>query len=320
VHRVCEFRIAPEEQRTGAQLPGPLDRRPQLRHLRYFVAVAEELHFGRAAQRLQMAQPPLSQQIRQLEAMVGCPLFERTSRVVTLTPAGEAYLVRARRVLDQVQDDLAEAGRIGRGEQGSLDIGFVSSAILLGAAEHIRAFQENHPGIRLRLHEGFTSQITALLLNRQLDVGIVRDAEPHSELDATTLATEPFVAILPADHSHAHETDGVHAAVLRDDPFVFFPRAAGERAYQRNVLPCLEAGFDPKIVQEASNWLSVIHLVGAGLGVTIAPASSGSAAPASVRVLPLLGTRATSEVQIMHRTEDQRAVPRDFGAQRLPAH
>ena len=291
-----------------------MDRQPELRHLRYFVAVAEELHFGRAAQRLRMAQPPLSQQIRQFESMVGCALFERTSRVVTLTPAGQAYLMRARRVLAQVQDDLAEAGRIGRGEQGSIDIGFVPSAILLGTADHIRAFGQNHPGVQLRLREGYTSHITALLLDRQIDVGIVRDADPHEELDATTLATEPYVAVLPVDHPLAHDADGLHAAALRTDPFVFFPRAAGERAYQRNLLPCLEAGFDPRIVQEASNWLSVIHLVGAGLGVTIAPASTGTAAPASVRVLPLLGTQATSEVQIIHRTNDQRATLRSFGA------
>jgi DNA-binding transcriptional LysR family regulator len=297
-----------------------MDRQPELRHLRYFVAVAEELHFGRAARRLQMAQPPLSQQIRQLEAMVGCPLFERTSRVVTLTPAGEAYLARARRLLAQVRDDLEEAGRIGRGEQGSLDIGFVPSAILLGVPEHIRAFQQDHPAIRLRLHEGFTSRITALLLDREIDIGIVRDADPHGELTATTLAAEPFVAILPADHPHARDADAVHAATLRTEPFVFFPRSAGERAHQRNLLPCLEAGFDPRIVQEASNWLSIIHLVGAGLGVTIAPASTGAAAPASVRVLPLLGTQAASEVQIVRRTDDQRATARSFGAQHPPGH
>jgi DNA-binding transcriptional LysR family regulator len=297
-----------------------MDRRPELRHLRYFVAVAEELHFGRAARRLRMAQPPLSQQIRQFEAVVGCPLFERTSRVVTLTPAGEAYLTRARRVLAQVEDDLVEAGRIGRGEQGSLDIGFVPSAILVGVPDHIRAYQEGHPGIRLRLHEGYTSQIIARLLDRKIDIGIVRDADPHEELDAQTLATEPFVAVLPIDHPHARDAEGVHAGVLRDDPFVFFPRVAGERAYQRNLLPCLEAGFDPRIVQEASHWLTMIHLVGAGLGVTIAPASTGSTAPPSVRVLPLLGTEASSEVQIVHRTDDQRVTPRFFGAERPPEH
>src|SRR3982751_3633280 len=110
---------------------------PELRHLRYFVAVAEELHFGRAAQRLRMAQPPLSQQIRQLEAMIGTPLLLRTSRSVVLTPAGEAYLERCRRVLATVSDDVHEAGRIGRGEQGRFAIGFVSSAIQLGVAARI---------------------------------------------------------------------------------------------------------------------------------------------------------------------------------------
>ncbi|GAA2184498.1 LysR substrate-binding domain-containing protein [Micromonospora lupini] len=286
---------------------------PELRHLRYFVAVAEELHFGRAAVRLRMAQPPLSQQIRQLEAMIGTPLFVRTSRSVALTPAGEAYLDRCRRVLATVADDVHEAGRIGRGEQGRFDIGFVSSAIQLGLAGPIRRFRERHPAVHLRLHEAYTAHIVDRLLNGEVDLGVVRDADDHDDLVGTTFATESFVAVLPADHPHAGDL-AIDAAVLRDDPFVFFPRVAGERAYQRNLRPCLEAGYTPKIVQDATSWATVAHLVAAGLGVTIAPASISAVVPASVGVVPLTGTEAATEVQILRRRQDDRITSTGFEA------
>ncbi|MEV1112396.1 LysR substrate-binding domain-containing protein [Micromonospora sp. NPDC049751] len=285
---------------------------PELRHLRYFVAVAEELHFGRAAVRLRMAQPPLSQQIRQLEAMIGTPLFVRTSRSVALTPAGEAYLVRCRRVLAAVSDDLHEASRIGRGEQGRFDIGFVSSAIQLGLAGPIRRFRERHPAVHLRLHEAYTAQIVDRLLSGEVDLGVVRDADDHDDLVGVTFATESFVAVLPADHPHARSR-AINAAVLRDDPFVFIPRMAGERAYQRNLRPCLEAGYTPSIVQDAGNWTTVVHLVAAGLGVTIAPASITAVTPPPVAVLPLTGTGATTEVRILRRRDDERVTATGFG-------
>jgi DNA-binding transcriptional LysR family regulator len=285
----------------------------ELRHLRYFIAVAEELHFGRAAQRLHMAQPPLSQQIRQLEVIVGTPLFVRTSRSVVLTAAGQAFLARSRRILANVSDDVVEAGRIGRGEEGRFDVGFVGSAIQLGVPEQIRRFRERYPAVHLRLHEGYTSQIADRLRKGEVDLGVVRDADPHEELTATAFASERYVAVLPADHPHAGD-GALDAAALRHEPFVFFPRVAGELAYQRNLRPCLEAGFTPRVVQEANTWTTVTHLVAAGLGVTIAPASTAALAPPSVRVLPLTNTDAMSEVQILRRKGDDRVTSTGFGA------
>jgi DNA-binding transcriptional LysR family regulator len=170
----------------------------ELRHLRYFVAVAEERHFSRAAQRLHMAQPPLSQQIRRLETIVGSQLLVRTSRSVALTPAGTAFLERARRLLAQADESIEEAARIGRGEKGTLDVGFVSSAITLGVPERIQAFRERFPDVHTRLHEGQTSQIITRLMRNEVDLGIVRDAEPSPDLRRVTLATERFVAVLPS--------------------------------------------------------------------------------------------------------------------------
>lgn len=284
----------------------------ELRHLRYFVAVAEELHFGRAAARLHMAQPPLSHAIRRLETIAGTPLFERTSRSVRLTAAGEALLVRARRLLTQAEESLDEAARIGRGQAGTADIGFVSSAIALGVPERIQAFRERYPGVSTRLHEGFTAQIVGLLARGEIDLGIVRDAEPVQGLESIVLAREPYVAVLPREHVHAGRR-GLRAAALRDEPFVLYPRAAGVLALERNLAPCREAGYEPRVVQEATNWLTAFHLVSAGVGVTIAPASAAAIRPAGVVGIPLAGP-SRSEVQLVTRTGDDRAVVRNFAA------
>jgi DNA-binding transcriptional LysR family regulator len=234
----------------------------ELRHLRYFVVVAEELHFGRAAARLHMAQPPLSQQIRRLEELIGTPLFDRTSRRVSLTAAGAAFLDRSRRLLAQAENDLDEAARIGRGEEGRLDIGFISSAIPLGITDRIHAFRTRYPAVHVQLHEGFTALILGRLLGREIDLGVVRDSEPHPGLTTSLLATEPFVAVVPADHPAAAQAT-LDAGMLRHDPFVFYPRAAGERAFLRNLEPCRDAGYNPRVVQEASSWVTILHLVGA---------------------------------------------------------
>jgi len=284
----------------------------ELRHLRYFVAVADELHFSRAAQRLHMAQPPLSQQIRRLEGIVGSQLLVRTSRSVALTPAGRAFLERARRLLAQADESIEEAGRIGRGEMGMLDLGFVSSAITLGVPERIQTFHERFPAVHTRLHEGQTSQILGRLLRSEIDLGIVRDAAPHAELNNMTLATEGFVAVLPRHHVHGPRKR-LDAGTLRDERFVFYPRTAGELAYRRNLQPCLDAGFEPRIVQEASNWVTIFHLVGAGVGVTIAPASAADIRPDTVVSIPLTSP-ARSEVQLVTRVHDDRAVIHNFAA------
>ncbi len=282
----------------------------ELRHLRYFVAVAEELHFGRAARRLHMAQPPLSQQIRRLEEIVGAPLLARTSRSVALTPAGEAFLGRARRLLDAAAEGVDEAARIGRGEAGTLDVGFVSSAITLGVPERLQAFRERFPDVHTRLHEGQTSQIVGRLTRGEVDVGIVRDAEPGDGVEATVLATEGYVAVLPAGHRLAGRRR-LDAGALAGEPFVFYPVTAGPLAHRRNLQPCRDAGFEPRIVQEGSSWVTIFHLVGVGVGVTVAPASAAEIRPATVVAVPL-SDRARSEVQVVTRAGDDRPVVARF--------
>ena len=259
----------------------------ELRHLRYFIAVAEELHFGRAAERLHLAQPPLSQQIRKLEGILGYPLFDRTSRSVSLTAAGATFLERAQRTVRNVQRDIDEARSIGRGEVGSIHIGFVGSAVLTTLPAIFRAYREAYPLVRLHLHESFTSKVIEGLQNGTLDAGLLRDGDPTEGLVSSTIYSEPFVAVLPASHPRAGQKS-ISPGALRHDPFVHYPRSAGNRAFEKPLALCEEHGFRPQIMQEASHWLTILRLIGAGFGVSIAPACVRQISSPGVVCLPLL--------------------------------
>jgi len=279
----------------------------ELRHLRYFVAVAEELHFGRAALRLHLAQPPLSQQIRKLEAVLGYPLFLRTSRAVKLTSAGEVFLERARRTLRNVQEDMEEARSIGRGEEGFLRVGFIGSAMLTAIPAMLGRYRRLYPKVNLQLHESYTSAVVQKLLKGELDAGFLRDGGQTSGLEVERLFSEPFIAVVPKKHSLAkHKT--ISATELRNEPFVFFTPSAGTLAYQKPVSICEEHGFRPKVVQEAPQWLTIIRLVGAGLGVTIAPACVKQVAAPNVACLGLRRVTVESDIELAYRTSEDRAV------------
>ena len=288
-----------------------MDRDIELRHLRYFVAVAEELHFGRAALRLNLAQPPLSQQIRKLEELLGYSLFTRTSRSVSLTHAGEALLQRARRTLRNVQRDIDETRSIAHGDVGSLHVGFVGSAMLTMLPGIFRSYREAYPRVKLHLHESFTALVIEGLENGTLDAGILRDGDPVEGLHVTTIFSEPFVAVLPATHPSAKQKS-ISIAVLRDEPFVYYPRSAGARAYEKALTLCEEHGFQPQIVQEASHWLSILRLIGAGLGVSIAPACVRRIASEEVVCLPLRGARAVSNIELAWLAGDARPIVERF--------
>jgi DNA-binding transcriptional LysR family regulator len=288
-----------------------MDRDIELRHLRYFVAVAEELHFGRAASRLNLAQPPLSQQIRKLEELLGYPLFIRTSRSVSLTNAGEALLQRARRMLRNVQRDIDEIRSIGHGDVGSLHVGFVGSAMLTMLPQVLRSYGEAHPRVKLHLHESFTATVTEGLENGSLDAGILRDGDPLEGFEVITIFSEPFVAVVPATHPCAKQKS-ISVASLRGDPFVYYPRTAGARAYEKPLTLCEEHGFRPQIVQEASHWLSILSLVGAGLGVTLAPACVRRIATEDVVCLPLRGAKAVSNIELSWLAGDTRPIVERF--------
>lgn len=288
-----------------------MDRDLELRHLRYFVAVAEELHFGRAAERLHLSQPPLSQQIRKLEEILGYSLFVRTSRSVSLTNAGEAFLERARRTLRNVQRDMDETRSIGRGEVGSLNIGFVGSGMLATLPEIFKAYREAYPRVHLHLHESFTARVAEGLENGTLDAGILRDGDPVEGLHVTTIFSEPYVAVLPATHPCARQKS-ISPGMLRGEPFVYYPRSAGARAFEKPFTLFEEHGFRPQIVQEASHWLTILSLIGAGLGVSIAPACVARIASPEVVCLPLRGAKIVSTIELACVVGDSRPIVKRF--------
>ncbi|GAB0103260.1 LysR family transcriptional regulator [Nocardia sp. JMUB6875] len=290
----------------------------ELRHLRYFLAVADELHFGRAAARLHIAQPALTQQIQRLETLLGTRLFDRTSRTVALTPAGTVLRDRAIALLGHAERDLAEVTRIGQGSQGTLHLGFVPSVLPLEPLRGVREFRDRFPLVDIDLVEGFTSHLMERLAAGTLDMAIVRDPDPQPGTVTVPLITEPYVAVLAADHPLAHR-DSITGAELADHPLVFFPRAAGGLAHEKNLAPLLESGRRPRIVQEATNWTIILYLVAAGLGVTIAPRSAAFPAPASARIIPVADTAAATTIYIATRDNEDRPLVRNL-LELLPNH
>jgi DNA-binding transcriptional LysR family regulator len=243
----------------------------ELRHLRYFLAVAETLHFGRAAKKLGMAQPPLSQQIRKLEALVGAPLFERTTRGVTLTPAGMVLRERATSTMSRLADDLEQTRRVARGEEGRLRVGFSGSVMFTELPMAIQAYRRVYPRVEVQLREMWTSQQLVALADGSIDVGFLRDGERRPELEITPLLREPFHVALPADHKLRRQRT-VDPTALEGEPFVLFARRMGNLAFDRTMRCCMDAGFLPTIVQEAPQFPTLIRLVAAGLGISLVPA------------------------------------------------
>jgi len=282
----------------------------ELRHLRYFVAVAEELHFGRAAARLHLAQPPLSQQIKKLEEMLGHALFTRTSRAVKLTSAGDLLLGRARAVLRKVQEDIEEVRSVGRGEVGSLKVGFVGTAMLTAMPDILSRYRREYPKVDLQLREFYTSGVQSGLRDGSIDVGFLRDSGQVEGLEVETLVSEAFVAVVPSGHRLASRKV-ISAEMLRGEGFVLFTPAAGTLAYEKTASLCEAHGFRPRVVQEAPQWLTILRLVGAGLGVSIGPACVRQIATHAVVCLPLRsGVR--TDIELAHGEGEGRVLVSTF--------
>ena len=275
----------------------------ELRHLRYFVAVAEELHFGRAAQRLRIAQPPLSQQIRKLEEIVGHLLFLRTSRRVKLTAAGEELLKRAQQTLRKVAEDLHSTQRVGLGEVGTLTVGYIPTFMLTVFPQLLNTYRKQFPQVELRLREFYTSGLLRSLREGTTDIGFSRDAGTDEEgLHTEVLLPEPYVAVVPANHPLAKKRS-LQISDLRLEPFVLFSPDVGQTAWDKVENLCQQGGFRPRVVQEAPHWLSIVRLVGSGLGVTIAHACVQKITDEEVRCLPIRDAKIFSHLELTHREE-----------------
>ena len=278
----------------------------ELRHLRYVVAVAEELHFGRAAARVRIAQPPLSQQIRQLEQELGVALFNRTKRRVELTHAGRAFLEHARQILEETERAKQVAQRAARGEVGRLAIGFASSADLDILPRVLRVWRERFPDVEVELHALLTSAQVDALCRGRIQVGFVRLPTDETSLVVESIQREPLVAALPEGHRLARRAR-VRLRDLANDTMILFPRHTAPGYYDVFINACRVAGFTPRLLHPAS-MQTILGLVSAGLGVSLMPASIRNLRRVGVAYRPLAPPVPQVEMAIAYRRDEPSAV------------
>lgn len=275
----------------------------ELRHLRYFLRVAEERHFGRAALRLGISQPPLSQQIRALEEELGVVLFERTSRRVQLTEAGRLFLPEAQRTIEQADRAAATARRAQRGEMGELRLGFTASAPFVPAiSEALFAFRGAFPDVQLNLSELPRDDQIERLRDRRLDCGIVRGIEPPAlpgSLLATPLLEEALMIAMRTDHPLAGKAGAVDMAQLRDEAWVLYEPHLGAGFNEHLLDLCRGAGFLPEVTQEAVSLASLLGLVVAGFGLTVLAQSLTTLHPDRIAYRPIAQVNAVTRLWLV---------------------
>ena len=274
----------------------------ELRHLRYFVVVAEELHFRRAAEKLGIQQPPLSMQIRQLEAEIGTPLFRRAQRRVELTDAGHSFLEDARAILASAQTATGRARKAALGDHGRLRVGMINSAPFHPLILRIlREYRQNHPGVWMTMEEASTPELAERIRAQNLDLAFVRpllDATPG--LITEHLFDEPVLVALPHGHPLARKRT-VPLGALSLEPFVLFSRPVGSGLYDQIISACHRAGFSPRVTQEASQVTSIVNLVAAGLGVSLVPASMQKIHSEGIAYRPLASDAPVARMSLIYR-------------------
>jgi len=258
----------------------------ELRHLRYFVVLAEELHFGNAARRLHITQPPLSSSIRQLEESLGMRLFERDSRSVRLTAVGAAFLPEAIRAIAQAQAT-EEAGRaLAAGKVGSLHIGFTSSMLYRGMPEILRSFSAKHPDVDVRLADLTVREQSDAIARRRIHGGFSTGQTVAEGLAGKPLADDAFVCCVPESHPVAARRKVRLSALARED-FIIFSRDITPSGYDHVVSMCVRAGFYPREKAHVRQWITAALLVSRGFGIAVVPASLKRAAIPNVKFIPL---------------------------------
>lgn len=287
----------------------------ELRHIRYFLAVAEERNFTRAAARLGIGQPPLSQQIRDLERELDVPLFHRLPHGAEPTEAGQAFLVEARQILAGADRAMRAAQRAHRGETGRLALGFTgSSAFNPIVSSAIRRFRRTWPDVRVHLEEMNTIRLLERMATGELDAAFIRPGDQApADVRLKWLPDEPMLIVLPAGHPLARH-DRLPLSALAGEPFVLFPRAGGLSLYDEIVAICRANGFDPAIGQEAPQISSVVNLVAAELGVSIVPAAIAQIALEGVVYRPIVEPAPVAHLALATPRGGQSMVTRNFVA------
>jgi len=283
----------------------------ELRHLRYFVAVAEELHFGRAAARLHIAQPALTRQIQQLEIEIKVVLFQRTKRRVQLTSAGEVLLSEARNLLAGSDNAIAAARRAARGETGWIGIGFVGTATYEVLPVILRAYRGRYPDVEIVLREMSTQAQIQAIHERRIHVGLMRPSKPDKSLATLILQQEPLVIAMCEDHRLVKKAE-LPLSALKDEQFVLFPCAPRPSFADQIVELCLGAGFVPQVAQEVHEIQTAISLVAAGMGVTLAAQSIERLGLPGVVYRPIASPAPVSELIAAYRIGDASPVLQAF--------
>ncbi|MBS0421123.1 MAG: LysR family transcriptional regulator [Proteobacteria bacterium] len=280
----------------------------ELRHLRYFLAVAEELNFTRAARRLNMAQPPLTQQIKALEAEMGVTLFDRTGYRVELTDAGRSFMPQVMRILGDVRNAVAIAQRAAAGEVGQVRVGFTESASfnpLVTAA--FRNFRVGYPEVEMSLEESPSTVLANALRDGRIDAAFLRPPLRSDEgVTLHLIDEEEMVVAVPSSHTLAQRTD-LEIRDLAEETFVLYPRAERPGLADTVIAACEKAGFAPKVKQYTPQLSSTINLVAASLGISIVPQSMRGLQPEAVTYKRLRGLKLTALLGIAHRTGEASA-------------
>ncbi|WP_036768005.1 LysR family transcriptional regulator [Photorhabdus australis] len=274
----------------------------ELRHLRYFIAVAEELHFGRAAERLNISQPPLSQQIQSLENSINAQLLERNNRNVKLTPAGNMFLEEAYQILAQVDAATTKAARMQKGELGEISIGFTSTIPFMPKITlSLRQFRERYPEVSIHMHQMNTKQQLSPLLTGRIDIGIMRNTQLPDNLEYRLLFRESFVLAVYDGHPLLEYTEqGIELEMLAGYPLVFFEREVGTALYDEIMTLLAQAGVTPMISQEAGEAMTILGLVSAGLGISVVTESFTRMKVDGVQYIPLADDYSFSEVWLVN--------------------
>jgi DNA-binding transcriptional LysR family regulator len=283
----------------------------ELRHYKYFMTVAEELNFSRAAERLHIVQPALSKQIAQMEYQLGVPLFVRTKRSVRLTEAGIRLMADARLFLRAEEDAIRSARMAGRGELGEVSVGFVASSAFVVLPRLLRAFSAAYPAVELRLTDMTTSEQSRALLENGIDLGFIRPPSTLAGLDSFTVAREAFIAVLPRDHPLAAKP-ALDLADLASERFVVLSRDLAPGLFSQVERICGRAGFSPLVAETVGQLDIAVAFVAAGMGVSILPASISAFAHEGVRYLGIADSGESAEIAMAWKDKDASPATRSF--------